>query len=1405
MHIPIHRATDRKNKSIWGGLVLGVLILVFAKGNLLYSEETGYKYFKNYSYTEYDHQPQNWGFAQDKNGIIYVANHGGVLEYDGVSWRLIGLPQYDTIRSLATDNESGIVYAGGVGEIGYLAPDQKGFLKYISLVGYLDDAQKKFTDVWRTYATEEGIYFNSSKFLFRWNPGRKEMKVWEPTEPGQQFIYSFQIKGKIVIQQKKSGIMHLVDEKLKLLVEGEVFSDEKEIIYMIVPYDPRDPGNINPETPTLLIGTRLTGFHLYDGKSVMPFATGVDGYLSENIFSHGTRVSTGDFALATRRGGIVIMDPLGHLKYIFDKPNGLQDNNVRNIFEDFQGNLWLALDRGISKVEYSSIFFFYDDRSGLPGSVYSVIRHRGDLYSGTAQGLYVFPAGQNKFQPMAGIFSNCWNLLSVDDSLLAATSEGVFQVDTKTGSKRSIIRDLTYVLLRSEHNPGRVWCGTVTGLVAIFKKNGQWIEECRVKDINREIRSLAEDKNGDLWLGTTESVVLRVKVPVDLNFPPTRQYKVPGDLPLEGVYVAWASGHVILATAKGIYRLDGKSEKMIPDPVLGDKFAGGSEDAKSVFRLVEAKDHQIWFLSESRIYQAIPGSGGDYTIDSKPFRRLSTSQVNAIYPDPDGKIIWFGNFDGLIRYDTTIKKNYDIEFPAIIREVSINRTNLIFGGHGIDDGRGLKPVLPYDERDLLFKCAAPFFEDESATQYRYFLEGYDEKWSDWTAESQKEYTNLSSGNYKFRVLAENVFGTSSHEAFFPFKVLPPWYKTWWAFLLYVLMAFSTVFYIVKWRSAKLEHDKQRLEQTVRERTSEINEKNQQLEKQTLQLQDQAEKLKEMDQVKSRFFANISHEFRTPLTLIMGPLEEMESESREKEQKERINLMLRNSRQLLTLINQLLDLSRIDSGKVKLLASPQDIVPFLKGILSSFQILAQHNQLGLEFQSEEDKVSLYFDYQKMEEVITNLLINAVKFTPTGGKITVSVKVGREQTGTAALGSEFVEISVQDTGMGIPIEQLPHIFDRFYQVQGPYPRDHAHKGTGIGLALVKELINLHHGNIDVSSIEDKGTTFTIRLPMGTAHLRPEEMTAHSTICVDDSLRKKIIDISTDLPREEEKVETDVEPRESEKPGGAVKEPEPGNGQEEKNVILLVEDHEAVRQYIKRSLEPTYTVVEAKDGIEGIEKAKEIIPDIIVSDIMMPQKDGYELCRELKNDIKTSHIPIILLTAKASEESVIQGLETGADDYITKPFNTKMLLSRIKNLIDLRRQLQLKIQREKMLLPAEIPVSSLDDQFLKKFQDIIGENLDNHEFTIDELCERLEMGRSTLFPKIKALTGLTPNQFIQSYRLERAAQILRKDKSRSITEISADVGFDSPAYFTKCFKDKFHQSPSTYQASESHAAGV
>lgn len=1371
----------RKIAIILGSLFLGFNII----GNRnLFSSDSGYKFFKNYNYKEYEHSPQNWGITQAKNGIIYVANQGGVLEFDGESWRAIyeDIPNL-TVSSLAVD-AGGTVYIGGKGEIGYLQADEIGSLKYVSLLDHLDDSHKTFSNVWKTYVSNQGIYFQTAKFLFRWKNGK--IKVWQPEE---RFYLTFMCAGKLFIRQKHVGLAEMIDDSLNLVPDGELFKTGK--IYMMAPYD---PGRI-------LIGTDQKGFYIYDGTKVMPFPTKVDDYLKKNGLSHGIRLSSGEFALASRRGGVAIMDSHGHLKHIFDKNYGIQDNSVYHVFEDRQQNLWLGLSNGISKIEYGSPVSIYDERTNLSGSVMAIVKHNNKLYVGTMNGLYYLESPL-KFRILAGIKSPCWDLLSIDDSILAATSNGVIRIQGDI--KQNIINERAYVLLPSKHTPTLTWCGTNRGLIALSQANNRWTKKHRYQSIDQEIRHIAEEKDGSLWLTTSTGGVLKVDFPDEITFPKIAWYETSHGLPGGRVYAGPAAGHVMFATDKGIYRFDEKQDRFIPDHTLGNQFAAGGNDPKPVFLITEDNHQNIWFHSKSKNYRAVPGKSGSFDIYFKPFLRLPNIQVNTIYPDPDGKTIWFGTIEGLSRFYTMKRKSCDFPFHTQIRKVWVNG-RLVFAGHKNEEKRKNSfTIIEYKDRNLRFEFASPFFEAEEETRYQCLLEGYDEEWSPWNKETWKDYTNIDSGKNTFRVRAKNIYGTLSGEGVFRFKVLPPWYKTWWAIFLYVSFAFGGVYFIVKLRSWKLVKEKQRLETIVEQRTVEINEKNQKLEQQTLQLREQSEKLEEMNRIKSRFFANISHEFRTPLTLIMSPLEQMLSDSRDKDRENTLNMMLRNSQRLLTLINQLLDLSRYDSGKMKLQVSIGNIVPFLKGALASFHMLAGKNELTLEFQTEKEDIPVYFDAQKLEEAINNLLINAIKFTPPGGKITVSVSLDKRAASgdenqpkeEAPAPQDFIIISVQDTGAGIPKEQLAHIFDRFYQAESH--KEKALKGTGIGLAITKEIVLLHHGKIDVHSREGKGTEFVIQLPSGHSHLQQDEIVSapetEPGITKDKQAQSLNID---DL--EEETGDIDDAGDNAKETATAVGQPpgETGSAQE-KNVILVVEDHPDMRKHIKDILKPYYTVMEAGNGKEGMKKAIEIIPDLIVSDIMMPEMDGNELCLKLKKDIKTSHVPVLLLTAKASEKSIIEGLETGADDYVTKPFNAKILLTRIKNLIDLRSHLQQKIQKQMLLQPAEISVSSMDREFIEGLHTVIGKNLSDPEFHVEQLSKKLYMERTTLYRKIKALTGETPTEYIRSYRLSRAAQLLR-DGFGTVSQVSLEVGIANVAYFAKCFKEKYHQLPSTYLTSE------
>ncbi|MCP5103726.1 MAG: hypothetical protein GY950_10130, partial [bacterium] len=773
------------------------LVLVFGPAAWLpqkvFCRSDGSKYFKNFRPDDYSAQPQNWSIVQDKRGIIYIGNHGMLLEFDGVSWKDISIPN-QTVRSLAVDN-NGTIYVGGINEFGFFAPESKGALEYVSLKDHLDDTKRNFSDVWETISTGEGIYFRTSKLLFRWNPQKKQMKVWEPDNAFSAFHVSFTCEGKFYIRRKKIGLMHMENGSLKLLPGGDTFAEVR--IYMMVPYDDK----------RLLIGTRSNGFFIYDGIKPVPFSTGADDYLMENQLSHGIRLPAGDFAAATLRGGIVIFDSRGNLKRIFNKASGLQDDNVKCVFEDFQGNLWLAFQKGIAKIEYASPISIYDnDRSGLPGIVLSVAKHRNELYAGTARGLYSL-SSPGKFRPVHGISSSCWSVISTGKSLLAATTDGIFQVEDDM--RRRIVENPAYFLLRSQKDGRRTWAGTLQGLISLYleEKNGSWIEESKFKDISLAIRTIVEDPNGDLWLGTRTKGILKIDSPVPglTGNPVVTPYGTSHGLPPGEINVFPAAGHVMFASPeKGIFRFDEENKVFVPDLTLGTEFADGSN---GVFRIVEDKNKHVWLHSNSRNIQAVPQPDGTFALNKIPFLRIPMIQANAIYPDHSDGIVLFGSQEGLFRFDITVKRNYHFDFRTLIREVLVNG-NLVFAGYN-NDGNPFFPIIGYTDRNLRFEFAAAFFEAENETQYQCFLDGYDKNWSDWNKETRKDYTNLDSGTYTFRVRAKNVYENISREDIFQFKVLPPWYKTWWAFVLYAFAFFLVMYLVVRWRSWKLEQEKQK--------------------------------------------------------------------------------------------------------------------------------------------------------------------------------------------------------------------------------------------------------------------------------------------------------------------------------------------------------------------------------------------------------------------------------------------------------------------------------------------------------------------------------------------------------------------------------------------------------------------
>jgi len=532
-----------------------------------------------------------------------------------------------------------------------------------------------------------------------------------------------------------------------------------------------------------------------------------------------------------------------------------------------------------------------------------------------------------------------------------------------------------------------------------------------------------------------------------------------------------------------------------------------------------------------------------------------------------------------------------------------------------------------------------------------------------------------------------------------------------------------------------------------------------------------EKLRELDQVKSTFFTNISHEFRTPLTVIRG----MADQIREKPDRwlaEGLHMIKRNSDNLLQLVNQILDLAKLESGKLKLRLKQADIISYLRYLTESFRTLAEQHELELTFLASEEKLYMDHDPERLQWILSNLLSNALKFTPKGGAIRVSVSLRPSTDGPSVTrsvpGNNHLWLEVEDTGIGIPKDRLPHLFERFFQVEGNQtsPQQSGWAGTGIGLALTRELVQLMEGVIWAVSEEGKGTTFCVVLP---------------------------------IRQEAELKDQNLRQMEAEEQGAESRSLESIPAEEESVTILLVEDNPDVRTYVRSCLEDNYLVWEARNGQEGIEMAIEQVPDLIVSDVMMPEKDGFELCEALKGDIRTSHIPIVLLTAKADQESRISGLRYGADAYLAKPFNREELEVRLEQLLENRRKLQERFRRAETGEGSKGEAISQEDAFLTRVREQLEKNLDDENLGISGLARAIGVSRAQLHNKIKALTGQSPSVFVRTIRLRKARQLLLTT-DLNVTQIAYEVGFRDPAYFSRTFSEEYGHSPKETRTEDS-----
>jgi signal transduction histidine kinase/DNA-binding response OmpR family regulator len=753
-----------------------------------------------------------------------------------------------------------------------------------------------------------------------------------------------------------------------------------------------------------------------------------------------------------------------------------------------------------------------------------------------------------------------------------------------------------------------------------------------------------------------------------------------------------------------------------------------------------------------------PSSSGSYH-----HRRFNTSRIlesTGVFNLEEDGVLWHGGSDGLVRQEYKDVHSDTALFKTYVNKIVLLGDTLFYNGTG---DVPQKITFPYATNSFRFEFTSTNYVAAEANMFQYKLEGYDKDWSNWTTENIKEYSSMWEGSYSFLVRSRNYGGVISEPQAFSFMISPPWFRSMYAYAAYILLAGFIVWLLIRWRSYKLLKEKEALQKEIVVQTQEIRMQNIQLEEQSEELKANAEQLKELDKLKSNFFVNISHEFRTPLSLILSPLEKIiQDNSASQIRQPDLERMHRNAKRLQQLINQLLDLAKLESGGMKVSEKESDLLYFLRVLTASFESMAELRNIEYDVQIPPGSFETSFDQDKVETVLYNLLSNAFKFTPDSGRISFRLNI-------PSADSEMVSMEIADTGPGIPVSEVDRIFDRFYQVDSSSSRDF--EGSGIGLSLVKELVQLMRGHIEVDSKVGTGTSFKVLLP-----LKGSRAEASTAIEIDTDLTPTNNNGNAGETMKEKAMLSVNEPMQSE------------------SLILLIEDNEDLRVYLKENLDAEYQVVVAENGKVGLEKALELIPDLILSDMMMPQMDGFTLCTKIREDQRTSHIPFILLTARTTIESKLEGLELGADEYMTKPFNIKEIKVRMKNLLEQRRNLRRSFSREVTIQPKNISVTSVDERFLNHALKVMEEHLGDDQFSVERFAEEIGMSRKNLLRKIKALTDESVNEFIRNFRLNRAAQLLEA-KSGTVSEIAYQVGFNNLSYFSKCFKELFGRLPNEY----------
>lgn len=1326
---------------------------------------------------------------QDSRGFIWLGTPFGLNRFDGTEFRWWtkekdGLPDND-IKGLIEDAEGDLWISTHFSNRGQFTVRTLCFLNIYS--GRLRSVDEKFGDKLPVPLNEIVNYWcsDSAKTVFFGTVRQAKLFSWHPRTGFREYVFPQYNSLRPFGVSPGNTVWAIADDHVCLGLDknGEILQSYRDSFYL----------NIKK---IILNGEALVYEASKDGQA-----------LQFRIIDREKRrrpLTPGDFAISAdslkRIVRALFFNPHSQNLWVFSKDclpvvhpeNGLlfnfydqypalkQDASLgfRGRATDAAGRVWLGGDYGVYKIKIQKsrfLRYLYQGAGHRPDagtrqpvagiSCRAIVQRDHFLFVSTErEGVQRFdlslpgppkPVGQIRVAPSPGL-NKSYALLLDQENKLWIGEHRLHRYDPATG-QLTLMRhehpkeDLTVIWTLYEDRKRNIWLGRGNGLqyldrakelVAPFERYHQFAELS-----GTAISWIGEDRQGVVWIcAGTGLYTLDLEKGITARYWPGGKgaFYLPHDK-IQHLYQDAAGVYWLATAGGGLIRWD-KSGGKIRQFTRVDGLPNNN-----IYAVYEDRRQHLWMSSDYGIVQFDKQSFQSKTYLPRDGVAHSEFNRTSHFQSADGRIC-FGGLNGV----SAFQPEDFYETPAT-RHAPLQITDFqqFDGGIGriVNKTAGLlqtnRITLHPGDRFFQLEFALLSYEDVDQIRYACKVEGVDQDWN-YQRERSIRFSGLPYGNHILKIRGQAADGFWSENILeIELNVLRPIYLQTWFLLLLGLALTGMALGLYKWRTWQYKQNQRRLEREVA--------------RQTATIRQQAEALQALDQTKSRFYANISHEFRTPLTVIKG----LSAEIKEDEQIKK--LIDRNADNLLRLINQLLDLSKLESGSLKLNLVQADIVQYLQYLTESFYSMAEEKKIRLTFYSEVPELYMDFDEEKIQYVVYNLLSNAIKFTPpdSGGKVIFHV-YQTEMNGVPAVG-----LKVQDTGIGIPAADLPHVFDRFYQAprqkssreqtpNSPF-RSALAEGTGIGLTLSKELIELMGGSISAASPEypgGKGAQFSIVLPITReAHLSGQSL----------------------LPDQPGRPSTDSPVNQT---------GDQATNQQERPLLLVIEDNRDVVTYMERLLRHDYQIETAHDGLSGIEKAFELIPDIIISDVMMPEKDGYEVCETLKNDDRSSHIPIILLTAKATEADKIEGLKTGADAYLMKPFNKEELFVRLEKLLELRRTLQKRYTAQSFIPVKTEP--SREDLFIQKIRQVIEKNIDDPELGIAQLCSAVHLGSTQVFRKLKALTGENPTLFIRNIRLQKARELLRTT-DLSVSEIAYDLGFTDPNYFSRVFSEAFGMAPS------------